>query len=346
MWREIRMISHSSPWLIQEDFAAVEAIMRTGMISYGHEVKLFEQDLAAYLHAADVVTCGTGTAAIIVSLLALGIGSGDEVILPTYVCHSVVDAISAVGATPVLCDVGPLWTMTAETVKPHITVRTKAIIIVHIFGIVADVHTIKGWGIPVIEDCCQAFGLRYEQKKFSLQGNLAVFSFNATKCLTAGEGGAIVTDNLKLMEHMRAIINKKTVPSVLTDMQAALGRQQLKRYWTALKRREEIAKMYFDHIPKQFTDKINHVRDRSLFFRFLLHMPDRYPYDEICHTFSLSGIAVRRGVDQLLHRSWGIPDDGFINACQCFDHTVSIPIYPSLQDHEVHQIIEEVKKFE
>ncbi len=338
------MISHSKPSIINEDIRCITETLATGMIAQGHQVNCFEINIANSIESAGGVATGSGTAALLLSLKVLGIGAGDEVILPTYVCHSVADAVIQCGAIPVFCDIGEDWLMSPETVVPLITAKTRAIILVHIFGIVLDVKAFHKLGIPLIEDCCQAYGATVNGKSLGQFSDIAFFSFNATKCLTTGEGGMITSRNLEIIERARLLQESYVVPSPMTDIQATLGISQLKRYPEMLKRRHQLAELYLKELPKIFTTRISACSDRSIFFRFLLNLGGRDPISNVISAFETEGIAVRRGVDELLHQRYKKPDALFPVANRLFAETLSIPIYPALTDSEQDRVIEACRK--
>lgn len=329
------MISHSKPWITEADQEAVNAVLVGGQIAPGNQVRRFEEEVAAYTGTAGGVALGSGTAAIVLALWALEIGTADEVIVPTYVCHQVADAVLAVGAIPVLCDVGTEWNMTAETVKPHLSPRTRAIIGVHIFGITADIDALLEFGLPVIEDCCQALGAPGMGR-----GTMSIYSFHATKCLTTGAGGMVTASDSVWLDRLRRLQHVHSALSPMTDLQAALGISQLGRYKAMLERRQAIAEHYFAAFPSDWTAKLKGVRHRSMFYRF----PTTAGFS-VAHVqaFEERGIMVRRGVDDLLHRRVNLPDADFPNATTHFDATLSVPIYPALTDAEVQTVIEAVQ---
>lgn len=333
------MIPHSKPWITNEDRASVDKVLTSGMIARGRVVQEFERAITDYVGGIDTVTCGSGTAALMFALLALDIGRGDEVILPTYVCRSVVDAVQTVGAIPVLCDVGENWNMTEETINKHISTRTKAIIVVHIFGIAADVISFLNFGLPIIEDCCQAFGTKSNGKIVGTIGTLGVYSFHATKCLTTGEGGAVIANNIELITKIRRLQALKRIPSTMNDIQAALGLSQIKRYDEFLSLRLSIATKYLNYLPIDLTTNISSMKNQTIFYRFPLRIAGGMKFEEIKSHFAIQGVAVRRGVDELLHCSMGLPNRDFPNAVKCFEETLSIPILPTLSEEEVNKII-------
>jgi perosamine synthetase len=341
------VIVHSRPWITVADHAAMAAVMHDGMLASGSRRAAFEQELARQLGAVDVAALGSGTAALALALTALDIEAGDEVILPTYVCRSVADAVRAVRATPVLCDVSDGWLMTAADAARHVTPRTRAIVLVHLFGIRVDAAPFVALGIPVVEDSCQAFGAPLPQgAQAATRGAFEVLSFHTTKCLATGEGGAVVAYAEPWGERLRAHADSRAVPAPLSDLQAALGLSQLGRYDEFLRLRREHAAAYFAALPADITAMLASRAAASMFFRFPLWMAaDRGGFDHARAFFAGAGIAVRRGVDQLLHRTAGLPDDRFPGAVECYRRTLSIPLWPELGDAGRQRIISRVLEY-
>lgn len=248
------IITHSRPHLTSEDLTAIHAVLTSGMIAEGEMVGRFEHEVSRYMGIAGGVAASSGTSALFMVLKGLSIGEGDEVILPSYVCQSVWEAVAAAGAQPVLCDIQEDWCMSIDTVRPRVTRRTKAVILVHIFGIVANADGIFSLGIPVIEDCCQAVGAKYDGRMAGTLGQACLLSFNATKLLTTGEGGMVLTNDVTLLKKMRQLKQGNAermtsrYSSPLTDIQAALGLSQLARYAAFLDRRRAIADYYFSEL--------------------------------------------------------------------------------------------------
>jgi perosamine synthetase len=334
-------IPHSRPWIVAEDFAAVRSALEEGMIASGQRTRAFESALARYLGTPDAFAVSSGTAALSMGLRALGIGNADEVILPTYLCKSVLNAVIGAGATPVLCDVGEDWNLSLATVQPRVTKRSKAIVIVHMFGISAEMDSIKSLGIPVIQDCCQALGGEWQGRKLGAQDGMSVFSFHATKCLATGEGGLVTASDPELLANLRRVREQSVLCAPLSDFQAALGLSQLNRYQTFLSLRQKIARRYFDELPGSLIEKVRQVEGRSMFFRFPAWLP-KPGFEQWAAACARLGVTVRRGVDELLHRLCGLPDSAFPNASNCFLRTLSVPMYPALssseQDHVIHAL--------
>ena len=338
------MITHSRPYITEEDINAVRKVLQSENIAKGEKTLEFENALCGYLGTKSAFVTASGTSALILGLKALGVKENDEVILPTYVCKNVTVAINNLCAVPVLCDIGDEWNMTVQTIKPRITPRTKAIIIVHIFGIPAASEEIKELGIPVIEDCCQAFGAEVSRKIIGSDSELAMYSFHATKCLTTGEGGALTSNNAKITSRIEELLAKNFISSTMTNIQAALGLSQMKKYSRMLSKRRKIAERYFEEIRDDNIILPNSVKEKSIFFRFPIRIK-KMDFEAAKKKFFNDGIHIRRGVDALLHRENGFEDKDFPAATGLFNETVSIPIYPALNEEEQKKVIEAIKKY-
>ena len=329
-------IQHSKPWITDADLEAVRAALESRMIGQGARAQEFEATLAEWVGAEGSVVVGSGSAALVLALTALGVGAGDEVVIPTYVCASVAEAVVTVGANAVLSDVGPAWVVTPEAAARVVTRRTRAIIVPHMYGIYADVDSFRRFGVPIVEDCAQAVD---DKGKRPLTGDIGVFSFHPTKCLTAGEGGAAVAHDPGLVRAMRTVRDgapagsRGRLFSPMSDVAAALGLSQLARYHEALERRRTLALQYRAALkPVIPTAFVHESFDNGMLFRLPLKVSGGL--DAYQDAFARMSIHVRRGVDQLLHRARGTPDAGFETAVDHFDTTLSLPLYPALTDEE------------
>jgi dTDP-4-amino-4,6-dideoxygalactose transaminase len=186
----------------------VTEVIEAGRFILGPEVKAFEQELAAYVGVAHAVGVANGTDAITIAARALGVEPGDEVIVPSFTFYATAEAIAAMGATPVFCDIDrDTRNITADTVRPAITTKTRAIVAVDLFGMPAKISEIRdAFGIPVIEDAAQALGASLDGVKAGALGDIATFSFYPSKNLGAfGDGGAITTDDDELAARVQAL---------------------------------------------------------------------------------------------------------------------------------------------
>jgi dTDP-4-amino-4,6-dideoxygalactose transaminase len=182
-------------------------VTASGRYVLGPEVEAFEEELARYLRVRHCVGVGNGTDAITIALRALGVGPGDEVVLPSFTFYATAEATVNAGATPVFCDVDPAtFCVTPETVRPALTPRTRAIVPVHLFGNVAPVDELRRLGPPVLEDAAQAAGARRDGRPAGGLGSAATFSFFPSKNLGGlGDGGAIATDDADVAATARRL---------------------------------------------------------------------------------------------------------------------------------------------
>jgi dTDP-3-amino-3,4,6-trideoxy-alpha-D-glucose transaminase len=224
----------------------------------GPEVEAFEEELAAYVGARHAIGVANGTDALTLALRALGVGPGDDVVVPSFTFYACAEAVPPTGARPVFCDVDPeTFCVTAETVRAALTPRTKAVIVVHLFGNVAPVAEIEALGVPVLEDAAQAAGSRASEGRAGALGVAATFSFFPSKNLGAfGDGGAVLTSDDGVAERVRMLRfhgsrDKQTFELVgnnsrLDEMQAGILRVLLPHLDTWVDGRRRAAAHYRD----------------------------------------------------------------------------------------------------
>jgi perosamine synthetase len=341
-------IPHSKPCITESDVKCVQAVLASGIVADCDKTREFESAVAQYLGLAGGVATSSGATALFLALKALEIGPGDEVILPTYVCGSVLDVIGWTGAVPVLCDVSDDWCMNQETVQSRVSGQTKAIIVVHMFGIAVDIKPILSLGIPVIEDCAQAFGGELRSQKLGGLGDFCMCSFHATKLLCTGEGGMVLAKDSLGLERLRSFNSDENTKYQnryhfpMTNIQAALGLSQLGNYEASLRRRRQLADGFFAHLKDLPVRLPESVRNRSIFFRFPIRT--NLEFDRIRIAFNAYGVQVRRGVDALLHRQLLLNPSHFPGAERCYAETLSIPLYPALTDAEAKYSVDVCKR--
>ena len=219
--------------------AAIDRVLDSGRYILGPEVNAFEREFASYCGAAHGVGVANGTEAITIALRALGVGPGDEVVVPSFTFYASVEAIPPTGARPVFCDIDPdTFCVTADTVKAALTARTKAVVAVHLFGNIAPIGEIEALGVPVLEDAAQAAGSRGAEGRAGALGRAATFSFFPAKNLGCfGDGGMITTSDPQIAERARTLrfhgsrdkVSYEQVGynSRLDELQAAVLRVQL-----------------------------------------------------------------------------------------------------------------------
>jgi dTDP-4-amino-4,6-dideoxygalactose transaminase len=263
------------PQFAEETFKDVLEPLRNGKVNYwtGPKGMEFEKMWAEWIGAKMAISCTNGTAALHIAIGSLGIGPGDEVIVPSYSFIASSFSIVQAGAIPVFCDVTEEHTIDPKEIKKHITPRTKGIVVVHLYGIVADMGPIleiaREHNLKVIEDCAQCFGGEYKGKKAGTIGDIGCFSFCQSKHFTTGgEGGMVVTNDedlgwecrsfrdhgydvktrmnlLALEEKLPYIHNRVGFNYRMTEIQSVIGINELKRFdsWN-LARRKKYAGMY------------------------------------------------------------------------------------------------------
>lgn len=332
------MIPHSKPWISpSEESSALERI-RLGALSKSEKTILFQKALAQYLQKDFSITTGNGTQALYLILNYLKIGAGDEVILPSYVCDKVYFGIQQTGAQPVLCDTGPNWVMTFESVQDKITTKTKAIVLVHIFGINAWSNKFTEFNIPIIEDICQSFGHNELAYRTGTYTQFAFGSFHGTKPFYTGEGGFLAVNDESAYQKILEIKHKSGLISEMTDVQSAMGLSLLNRYGDILKRRKFIANYYFNHIQFVSTQPLKLTAESNMFFRFPLL--SNLDFKSAAQDFIDKGVHIRKGVDALIHRMIGLSDSLFPNTVNCFNCTISIPILPQMNIEEMDIVVD------
>ena len=256
----------SAPDIREEDIAAVASVLRTPRLSLGPKLEEFERAMAGYVGAGHAVGVSSGTAGLHLSVRALGIGPGDEVIVPSFAFIAVANVLRYEGAIPVFADIEPATlNLDPGRIEAAVTPRTKAILVVHTFGCPAELPEIleiaRRHHLCVIEDCCEALGAEYDGRKVGARADVGVFGFYPNKQITTGEGGMVVTGDPRLASVVRALRNHGRADSDdwfqhselgynyrISEMNCALGISQLKRIEAILARREEIAGKYTEKL--------------------------------------------------------------------------------------------------
>ncbi|HEY2473107.1 MAG TPA: DegT/DnrJ/EryC1/StrS family aminotransferase [Terracidiphilus sp.] len=278
----------SAPDITEAEIAAITAVLRTPHLSFGPELAAFESALADFHSVPHAVAVSSGTAGLQMALLTLGIGAGDEVIIPSFTFIAVANAVVLVGATPVFADVDPIsLNLTPASVERALTSRTRAILAVHTFGIPADMIGLRrvatDHNLALIEDASEAIGAELGGRRVGSFGDLAVFGFYPNKQITTGEGGAVLAHTQPHADRLYALRNQGRGPSMrtktakppavahsassgkdwlhhpdigfnyrLSDIACALGRVQLSRIDEILSLRRAAAELYhslLDGVP-------------------------------------------------------------------------------------------------
>ena len=341
---------------------ATARVLKGGWYILGPEVKAFEQEFADYVGVKHCSGVGSGTEALHLALLALGVGEGDEVITVTNTAVATVAAIELTGARPVLVDVRPdTMLMDTEKLASAITPRTKVIIPVHLFGQSVDLDLIlelaRSKKIAVLEDCAQAHGATYHGKRVGSYGDIAAFSFYPTKNLGAyGDGGAIVSNNSELIERVnllrqygwreRYTSDIKGMNSRLDELQAAVLRVKLRHLdlWNAARR--ERAALYTE-LVHTVTLPREMPYGQAVYHLYVVQTPKR---EALIAHLKERGIGTMIQYPHAIHLQPAYANLGYREGSlpvseRLAREIVSLPLYPELSMDDVHAIASQVNQF-
>jgi perosamine synthetase len=338
------VIPHSRPTLGPEDAEALLAALRTGQLAQGSRVAAFELTVARRLRRHGGVATSSGTAALAVALAALKVGPRDEVMLPAYACSALGNAVRYVGAQAILADVGEDLALAPRPAARRLTVRTRAVVVVHPFGHPVDLRPFLEWEIPLVEDCAQALGASREDGPAGSAGTVAVCSFYATKEVATGEGGMVLTDHESVLAAARAIRSgtadhPKAFNFKLTDLAGALGLAQLARLDEFVERRRAIARRYDEALSGALVRiPLREPGVEPSFSRYVVRAQDA---GALIEGLSHHGVEAKRAIaDPLVLQA---DRAAYPEAARAFAECVSLPIFPSLGEDEVGVVVRGLK---
>jgi dTDP-4-amino-4,6-dideoxygalactose transaminase len=373
-------LPYSPPLICQEEIDEVVDTLRSDWITTGPKTKAFETQFGEYVGApaSTSLMLNSCTAGLHVALVALGVGPGDEVIVPSLTFAATANVVEHVGARPVLVDVLPdTLCMDPEAVRRAVTPRTKAIMPVHYAGHPAELDELfalaADCGVELVEDAAHAAPTRYKGRMVGSRENFAAFSFYATKNLTTSEGGAL-TGRPDLLDEARVIalhgMSKDAwkrfdksgswrydivMPGFkynMTDIQAALGKHQLKRLAAFHARRREVVAAYaqaFTGVDALETPTERDYADSSWHLYVLRIRPERLTIDRDRFITELTARNIGSSVHYTpLHmmsyyrEKYGFAPEDFPVAQDAFSRMISIPLHPRLTDHDIQDVTEAV----
>jgi dTDP-4-amino-4,6-dideoxygalactose transaminase len=377
------------PLLGEAEAQAARRAILSGWVTQGPEVAAFEAEFAAYVGAPFAKAVSSCTTALHMALLAVGVGPGDEVVTVSHSFVATANAVRYCGAMPVFVDILPgVWNMDPAQIQKAISPRTKAILCVHQLGMPCDLKAIlaiaKPLGLPVIEDAACAIGSQINmgngwERIGKPHGDIACFSFHPRKVITTGDGGMLTTANSDydrrfalLRQHGMSVSdmerhNSNTVvfesyPELgynyrLTDIQAAMGREQLKRLPDIIVRRRELAARYLEKLTaiKGLKLPIEPSWARSNWQSFCIGLPDGAEQRAVLQALLSAGISAKRGVmcahrEQEKGHCWSCAQDH----CQCppltcdllresetaQDRCIIIPLFPQMENSDQDRVVE------
>ena len=309
----------SAPDITEAEIDAVAAVLRTPYLSLGPELAAFETALAAY-HALDdrvdhAVAVSSGTAGLHLALITLGVGQGHEVIVPSFAFVAVTNTVLQTGAMPVFAEIDPVTlNLDPGAVEQAITLRTRAILAVHTFGVPAEMDALQAiarrHGLALIEDACEAIGAEFNERRVGSFGDLAVLGFYPNKQMTTGEGGAVLARDPSYATRLRSLRNQGRQLDGewfdhaeagynyrLSELACALGRVQLSRIDEILAPRRAAAQRYdtlLSEIPGLERPPLTLPRRAISWFVYVVRMPEGVDRDDVQAFLNRRGIATGR----------------------------------------------------
>ena len=325
------MISHSKPYITSGLSNKIAKLLKNGDFISEVLSDRVKKSFQRHFNLNNVYFTQSGTHAIFWILKGLHLKKDDEIIIPSYACPSILNAVISAGVTPVLCDVGEKWHMTRETVEQKINKKTKIIITVNLFGMFIKCSDFRFPGAIIINDLCQCPNIIHKDDQDL--GDFMVFSFHPTKYLNAGGHGSF---SISYDGNFTNYIGENFLHSNISNLNLIILEEQLEFLDEIKDKRTRIANIYLEKLSDEYTYIIE--KTNNTFYRFPLTQ-GKWNFNHLQIAFLERNIAVRRGVDQLMHRVLNQPDQLYPNAVSAFNKTVSIPIYPSLKDEEITLIV-------
>lgn len=347
------MITLSKPSISEEEIAAAVDVLRSGMLASGSRVAAFERAFADAIGVEHAVAVGSGTAALHLGLLALGVGPGDEVIVPSFTFAATANAVRMAGAAPVFVDVDPDdYTIHPEAVEAAVSDRTRAVMPVHLYGQPAPMAALEELarraGIDLVEDAAQAHLAATGGRRAGSIGRFGAFSFYPTKNMTTGEGGMITTGDGELAERARMLRNQGMAERYvhhlvglnerMTEIEGAIGLVQLGKLEGWTKRRREIAEFYRSRLNPALGLPAEREDAFHVYHQFTLAPADRGPVVAALERAGIGyGVYYPAGThEQAPYRGprYRLPVTEDLSR-----RVVSIPVRPDLTDEEIESIV-------
>lgn len=358
------MISIAKPLIGEEEKKAVSEVLDSGMIACGLKTEEFEKKFAKYVGCKHAIATTSGTTALHLGLLSLGISKGDEVIVPSFSFIASANSILFCNAKPVFCDVNPkTFNIEVNKIENLITGKTKAIMPVHLYGQPADMRPItdiaEDYDLKVIGDACQAHGAKYNSKMIGSFGDVECFSFYPTKNMTTGEGGMITTNSEELAEKAYSIRNHGREKNRwgyehsrlgynyrMTDIAAAIGIEQLKKLPKFNEKRRENAKYLNENLSeiKEIATPIVLKNVEHVYHLYTIRCKDR---EKLIYQLKKNEVGYGIYYPKPLHfykhlKQYAHRD--LKNSEILANEVLSLPVHPALNEQDLQKIVEVVSE--
>jgi len=351
------MISIAKPNFGEEEERAVLEVLKSGILVKGPKIQEFEKNFAEYIGVKHAITISSGTTALELAIAAFDFPEDSEIIVPTFTFVSSANAIVLNNFKPVFVDIdNKTFNINPNLIEEKITDKTKAIMPVHLYGQCCDMDQInelaKKHNLKVIEDACQSHGAEYKNKKAGSLGDIACFSFYATKNIATGEGGMVTTNSDELAEKVKLLKNHgeieryKTklfgVNARMTEMQAAIGVEQLKKLDKMNKRRIEIAKKYNENLKNKFETPYVEEFNKHVYHQYTIKSENR---DQLKQKLDQNEIQAMIYYPIPVHlqepyiKKFNHKQGDYPVAEKLSKEVLSLPIYYSLSQEELDKII-------
>ena len=357
------MIKLAKPNISENAIKKVSDILRSGNLVQGEYVEKFENDLKNYLDAEHAVVVSSGTAALHLSLLALGIKTGDEVIVPAFTYPATANVVEMVGAKSIFVDINlDDFCIDVTKIEEVITDKTKAIIPVHEFGQAVDIAPIisiaKQYNLKIIEDAACALGTEYNNQKVGSFGDVGCFSFHPRKAITTGDGGVAVTNNEKLANKIKSLRNHgiSTINGKIdfkyaglnyrmTEFQAVIGIDQLRNFDNQISYRKVLAKKYDNSLKKNKFIKVPKLfNERKMTYQsYHILLDDSLSRDDLIRYLKKNGIESNYGAQALnmldyFRRKYNLNKKDYANSCISYNQGVVLPLGNFINISEIEKI--------
>lgn len=360
------------PEIDKDEIQAVTEVLLSGWLIQGEKVETFEELIADYVGTREAIVVNSGTSALYLSLLSLGLKESDEVITSDFTFPATANAIELAGAKPVFVDIDPdTYNLDTRQIETKITPRTKVIMPVHLFGQAANMKPIlelaRKYNLKIVEDAAPALGAQYELndkiRKAGSFGNLGCFSFHPRKVITTCEGGAVTTDNDELAGRLRRLRNHGIelqeakadfvaagFNNRMTEIQAAIGIVQMRKLDRIISRRQQLAHLYnklLSAIPWVKTPQVlNHAN--HIYQTYLILLQDKIDRDRLIAKLHTKGIETTIGTyaihqTEYYKNKYGFGINDFPNARTAFEHSLALPLYPRMRENDVRYVVGNLK---